>query len=122
MFSRLNFLLLLAVTLSALYVVDLRLKIKWQTTAYTKGKEEDFLIKYFSSSGKASKILAKNTDIKGTKQKFKIINSVYDLETKSIKHDIKLVIKKENSKYTVVSLTVDKSSYQKYKDYFDGLF
>ena len=41
MFSRLNFLLLLAVTLSALYVVDLRLKIKWQTTAYTKGKEEE---------------------------------------------------------------------------------
>ena len=40
MFSRLNF-LLLAVTLSALYVVDLRLKIKWQTTAYTKGKEEE---------------------------------------------------------------------------------
>ena len=39
MFSRLNFLLLLAVTLSALYVVDL--KIKWQTTAYTKGKEEE---------------------------------------------------------------------------------
>ena len=82
----------------------------------------DFLIKYFSSSGKASKILAKNTDIKGTKQKFKIINSVYDIETKTIKHDIKLIIKKENSKYTVVSLTVDKSSYQKYKDYFDGLF
>ena len=41
MFSRVNFLLLLAVTLSALYVVDLRLKIKWQTTAYTKGKEEE---------------------------------------------------------------------------------
>ena len=87
-----------------------------------KGRETDFLIKYFSSSGKASKILAKNTDIKGTKQKFKIINSVYDIETKTIKHDIKLIIKKENSKYTVVSLTVDKSSYQKYKDYFDGLF
>ena len=32
---------MLAVTLSALYVVDLRLKIKWQTTAYTKGKEEE---------------------------------------------------------------------------------
>ena len=30
-----------AVILSALYVVDLRLKIKWQTTAYTKGKEEE---------------------------------------------------------------------------------
>lgn len=87
-----------------------------------KGRETDFLIKYFSSSGKASKILVKNTDIKGTKQKFKIINSVYDIETKTIKHDIKLVIKKENSKYTVVSLTIDKSSYQKYKDYFDGLF
>ena len=96
--------------------------IDLKTRPDIKGKEEDFLIKYFSSSGKASKILAKNTDIKGTKQKFKIINSVYDLETKSVKHDIKLVIKKENSKYTVVSLTVDKSSYQKYKDYFDGLF
>ena len=96
--------------------------IDLKTRPDIKGKEEDFLIKYFSSSGKASKILAKNTDIKGTKQKFKIINSVYDLETKSIKHDIKLVIKRENSKYTVVSLTVDKSSYQKYKDYFDGLF
>ena len=86
------------------------------------GKETDFLIRYFSSSGEASKVLAKNTNITGSKQKFKIINSVYDLETKSIKHDIKLIIKKENSKYTVVSLTVDKSSYQKYKDYFDGLF
>jgi len=96
--------------------------IDLKTRPDIKGKEEDFLIKYFSSSGKASKILVKNTDIKGTKQKFKIINSVYDLETKSIKHDIKLVIKRENSKYTVVSLTVDKSSYQKYKDYFDGLF
>ena len=32
---------MLAVTLSALYVVDLRLKIKWQTTACTKGKEEE---------------------------------------------------------------------------------
>lgn len=96
--------------------------IDLKTRPDIKGKEEDFLIKYFSSSGKASKILAKNTDIKGTKQKFKIINSVYDIETKSVKHDIKLVIKKENSKYTVVSLTVDKSSYQKYKDYFDGLF
>ena len=32
---------MLAVTLSALYVVDLRLKIKWQTTAYTKGTEEE---------------------------------------------------------------------------------
>ena len=32
---------MLAVTLSALYVVDLRLKIKWKTTAYTKGKEEE---------------------------------------------------------------------------------
>ena len=41
MFSRLNFLLLLAVTLSALYVVDLRVKRKWQTTAYNKGKEEE---------------------------------------------------------------------------------
>ncbi|AIN94095.1 hypothetical protein [Treponema putidum] len=86
------------------------------------GKEIDFLIRYFSSSGEVSKVLSKNTDINGTKQKFKIINSVYDLESKSIKHDIKLIIKKENSKYTVVSLTVDKSSYQKYKDYFDGLF
>ena len=87
-----------------------------------KARETDFLIKYFSSSGKASKILVKNADIKGTKQKFKIINSVYDIETKTIKHDIKLIIKKENSKYTVVSLTIDKSSYQKYIDYFDGLF
>ena len=32
---------MLAVTLSALSVVDLRLKIKWQTTANTKGKEEE---------------------------------------------------------------------------------
>ena len=32
---------MLAVTLSALYVVDLRLKIKWQTAAYTQGKEEE---------------------------------------------------------------------------------
>ena len=104
--------------------VKLFLDSQWKQIAdntFLMGNEA-FLIKYFSSSGKASKILAKNTDIKGTKQKFKIINSVYDLETKTIKHDIKLVIKKENSKYTLVSLTVDKSSYQKYKDYFDGLF
>ena len=32
---------MLADTLSALYVVDLLFKIKWQTTAYTKGKEEE---------------------------------------------------------------------------------
>ncbi|UTC61950.1 hypothetical protein E4O05_10535 [Treponema sp. OMZ 787] len=96
--------------------------IDLKKTPDIKGREADFLIKYFSSSGKASKVLAKNTEVTGSKQKFKIINKVYDLETKSTKHDIKLVIKKENSKYTVVSLTVDKASYQKYKEYFDGLF
>lgn len=96
--------------------------IDLKTIPDVKGREEDFLIKYFSSSGKASKVLVKNTEVTGSKQKFKIINSVYDLETKSTKYDIKVVIKKQNSKYTVVSLTVDKASYQKYKDYFDGLF
>lgn len=96
--------------------------IDLKTIPGAKGRETDFLIKYFSSSGKLSKVLAKDTELSGSSKKFKVINNVYDLETKSIKHDIKLIIKRENSKYTVVSLTVDKASYQKYKDYFDGLF
>lgn len=41
MFSKLNFLLLLAVTLSALYVADLRMGIKRQTHLYGKGQEEE---------------------------------------------------------------------------------
>ncbi|UTC67524.1 MULTISPECIES: hypothetical protein [unclassified Treponema] len=96
--------------------------INLKTIPDAKGKEEDFLIKYFSSSGKASKIIASHTDIRGAKQKFNIINKVYDIETKSLKYDIKLIIKRKNSKYTVVSLTVDNFAYEKYKDYFDGLF
>ena len=41
MFSKMNFILLLAVTLSALYVADLRLGIKRQTHLFGKGQEEE---------------------------------------------------------------------------------
>ncbi|MCG7657612.1 cell division protein FtsL [Wielerella bovis] len=41
MFSKLNFVLLVAVTLSALYVTDLRMSIKRQTHLYGKGQEEE---------------------------------------------------------------------------------
>ena len=41
MFSRINCILLIAVTLSALYVTDLRLGIKRQTHLYAKGQEEE---------------------------------------------------------------------------------
>ncbi|MDO4434562.1 MAG: cell division protein FtsN [Alysiella sp.] len=45
MFSKLNLLLLFAVTLSALYVTDLRLGIKRQTQIYGKGQEEEIRLK-----------------------------------------------------------------------------
>lgn len=41
MFSKLNFVLLVAVTLSALYATDLRMNIKRQTHLYGKGQEEE---------------------------------------------------------------------------------
>lgn len=41
MFSKINLILLLAVTLSALYVTDLRLGIKRQTQLYGKAQEEE---------------------------------------------------------------------------------
>ncbi|XXQ67536.1 cell division protein FtsL [Neisseriaceae bacterium B1] len=41
MFSKLNIILLLAVTLSALYVADLRMGIKRQTNLYGKSQEEE---------------------------------------------------------------------------------
>lgn len=41
MFSKINFVLLLAVTLSALYVADLRMGIKRETHLYGKGQEEE---------------------------------------------------------------------------------
>lgn len=41
MFSKLNLILLLTVTLSALYVADLRMGIKRQTQLYGKGQEEE---------------------------------------------------------------------------------
>lgn len=41
MFSKLNFILLIAVTLSALYMTDLRLGIKRETHLYGKGQEEE---------------------------------------------------------------------------------
>lgn len=41
MFSKLNLVLLLVVTLSALYVTDLRLGIKRQTQLYGKVQEEE---------------------------------------------------------------------------------
>ena len=43
--------------------------IDLKTRPDIKGKEEDFLIKYFSSSGKASKILAKKYGYKRNKTK-----------------------------------------------------
>lgn len=41
MFSKLNFILLAAVTLSALYVADLRTGIKRQTQLYGKSQEQE---------------------------------------------------------------------------------
>lgn len=41
MFSKLNFILLAAVTLSALYVADLRMGIKRQTQIYGKAQEQE---------------------------------------------------------------------------------
>ncbi len=41
MFSKLNLVLLLAVTLSALYVTDLRLGIRWQTHLLGKAQETE---------------------------------------------------------------------------------
>lgn len=41
MFSKLNFILLVAVTLSALYVADLRMGITRQTQIYGKAQEQE---------------------------------------------------------------------------------
>ena len=81
-----------------------------------------FLIKYFCSSGRDAKILAARTDISGSKKRFKITNDVYDVETKSVKYDIKTVINLTGQVYTVISLTTDKASYEKNKKYFDTIF
>lgn len=88
----------------------------------TSGDKNDFLIKYLSSSGKLAKVLAAKTDISGSGNNFKIKNQVYDCKTKTIKYDIKLIKNIENSKYIITGLTVDKSVYEKYKNYFDTLF
>lgn len=86
------------------------------------GEKNDFLIKYLSSSGKLVKVLAAKTDISGSANNFKIKNQVYDCKTKTIKYDIKLIKNIEDSKYIITGLTVDKSIYEKYKNYFDNLF
>lgn len=81
-----------------------------------------FFVKYFCSSGENAKILINHTNITGNKKQFKIINHVYDKATKTIKCDIKKIIKNDDGIYTVISLTIDKSAYEKYNNYFDGLF
>lgn len=88
----------------------------------TPGEKNDFLIKYLSSSGNLAKVLAAKTDISGSSGNFKIKNQVYDCKTKTIKYDIKLIKNIEESKYIITGLTVDKSVYEKYKNYFDNLF
>ncbi|AGT45009.1 hypothetical protein [Treponema pedis] len=87
-----------------------------------KEKKNDLLIKYLSSSGKSVRVLAEKTDISGTNEKFKIKNQVYDSETKSIKYAVKSVRHAGDAKYIITVLTVNKSVYEKYKDYFDNLF
>ena len=66
--------------------------------------------------------MADKTVISGSKDKFKIANYVYDSGTKTVKYDIKTVIKTKERTYTVISLTTDTAAYEKNKTYFDTLF
>lgn len=88
----------------------------------TGSDDVSFLIQYFCSSGGEAKILADKTVISGSKDKFKIANYVYDSGTKTVKYDIKTVIKTKERTYTVISLTTDTAAYEKNKNYFDTLF
>ncbi len=87
-----------------------------------KNNENAFIIKYLCSSGREAKVMLDQTDIIGTKDNFKIISSVYDVKTNSIKTSIKLIKKYEGLKYQIISLTVDHYLYEHNKDYFDNLF
>ncbi len=81
-----------------------------------------FLIKLLCSSGKDAKVLLNKTDVLGSKDKFKIISSVYDVTTNSVKASIKLIKKYEGLKYQIIILNVDNSIYSHNKEYFDNLF
>lgn len=86
------------------------------------GDINDFIIKYLCSSGTDVKVIVEKTDISGTNVEFKIKNEVYDIQSKTIKYDIKDVKKIKGTEYLITSLTVNKSTYKKYKKYFDSLF
>ncbi len=87
-----------------------------------KNNANAFIIKYLCSSGVDAKVMLDQTDIIGSKNKFKIISPVYDVKTNSIKTSIKLVMKYQGLKYKIVSLTVDHYLYEHNKEYFDNLF
>ncbi len=72
-------------------------------------------------SSPEDKILLDKIDIVGSKEKFKIIKSVYDVQTKTERTVIQFVIKYKDLKYMIVSLAVDSDFYKNHREYFSKI-
>ncbi len=97
--------------------------VNLEKSAYkTADDAVSFIVKFLCSSGDNVKVMLNKTDITGSKEEFKIINSIYDVQTKTVTSGIHLVKKYEGLKYIIVSLSADFDFYQRHKKYFDNLF
>lgn len=79
------------------------------------------LVSFFCLSSKDRIIETEKMQIQGNHKKAYLTNLVYDTETQTVNVDKKLLVFLDKS-YFLVSLTVAKSDYEKYKTYFDKLF
>lgn len=91
-------------------------------SSFSKDKfDQSEFVRLFSLSSSSRIISMEAMSVQGNEKNFTIKNIVYDTERQTMQVDIKHVVLLKDG-VLLLSLTVAKADYEKYTDYFNGLF